>query len=325
MQNGQAGDTIGSSLGTVQRYAIRVPASDGSGTLGVVQVAAQVGPTLAALDTLLHLLLILGAFMLVVAVVAGLFLANRALQPARLAYDRQRDFIADASHELRTPLTMLRSNVEVVLRGGARLPPDDVALLEDTVAEAKHLTALANSMLDLARLEGKETHLEEDVVDLTYLAQEVARWAQTVAAESNLTVTSASSGQVLVLGDRLLLQQAILILLDNAIKYNRPGGSVAVQVWSDGEGAHLEVRDTGIGIEAVHLSRLGERFYRVDKARSRESGGAGLGLSIVTRIAARHGGTFTIESEPGSGTTARLSLAALRTSTEPTRALESAV
>lgn len=319
IKTGQAEDTIGTSgvLGTVHRYAVMVPAPDGQSALGVIQVAAPVGTQLQTLDTLLRWLLLIGALGVLCAAFGGLFLANRALLPARLAYRRQRDFIADASHELRTPLTILRSNVEVVLRGRERLPEEDVVLLEDTVREAGHLTAIANTMLDLARLDGEGAHLEAEIVDLVQLADEVTRWAGSLAAEHDLSIRMQGTGTVLLVGDRTLLQQAALILIDNAIKYNRPGGEVTVRVWTDGHQAHLEVRDTGIGIQAQHLPRLGERFFRVDKARSRESGGSGLGLSLVRSIAGRHGGAFHLTSEPGQGTTATLSLPALRTARQP--------
>lgn len=296
----------GGLLGTVERYAVRVPAPAG-GYLGVIQVATPIGVQLDSLQTLLRRLLLLGVLTIVLAAIAGLLLANRALLPARMAHARQQEFIADASHELRTPLTILRSNVEVILRGRRSLPPDDVLLLEDTVKEAAHLTNLANSMLDLARLDGADAHLEREVIDLVQLAYEVARWAGPLGAEHGLQIGAEGSGSVLVLGDRTLLEQAIISLIDNAIKYNRPGGSISVRAWKDDQ-AHVEVRDSGIGIESVHLARLGERFYRVDKARSRDSGGAGLGLSIVRGIVLRHEGDFTVTSERGVGTAATLSL-----------------
>lgn len=311
LSDGQAQDIVqlGNPLGAVERYAVRVDAPDSGAPIGVVQVAATI--PMQALDTLLHLLVLFGFLTLLLAGVGGLFLANRALQPARLAHARQRDFIADASHELRTPLTMLRSNVEVVLRGKNRLPPEDVALLEDTVMEAGHLAAIANSMLDLARLESDRAHLEEEIVDLGILAADVVRWASSLACEHGLDMRTESTGPVLVLGDRLLLQQALLILIDNAIKYNRPNGGIVVRTERDGPQARIEVEDTGIGIAADHVGRLGERFYRVDKARSRETGGAGLGLSIVRHIAARHRGSFQLRSDPGYGTTASLTLPAV--------------
>jgi signal transduction histidine kinase len=256
---------------------------------------------------------IVGAFTLIFSAAAGVFLANRALQPAKIAYARQRDFIADASHELRTPLTMLRSTVEFILRGSNHLPPDDVALLKDAVMETGHLTNLANNMLSLARLESDQIHIEDDVVDLGELASEVVKWAEPLAGERHIVVATESSETVLLIADRALIEQASLILLDNAIKYNRPHGSVTVRVSKESANAVLEVRDTGIGIAAEHLSRLGERFYRVDKARSRESGGAGLGLSIVRTIASRHGGSFDVVSQEDVGTTARLTLPAVET------------
>jgi len=134
--------------------------------------------------------------------------------------------------------------------------------------------------------------------------------AQIASRQANLAVATPLPA---VQGNRARLTQVFMTLIDNAIKYNRPGGEVMVRAWTEGDRAYVDVRDTGIGIEAAYLARLGERFYRVDKARSRESGGAGLGLSIVRRIASRHGGSFRLASAPGQGTTATLSLPAART------------
>jgi signal transduction histidine kinase len=316
VRSGGSSDLINTPLkgpySAIQRYA----ASEGiqkPGDLGVLVVGLPFGTQISTLDTLLHLLLLLGFLTLVFSAAAGLFLANRALQPAKLAYARQRDFIADASHELRTPLTMLRSTVEFVLRGSNHLPPDDVALLEDAVLETAHITNLANNMLSLARLESDDNHIEEDVVDLGDMARQVVSWADSLASERRVRIKTHLEESVLVIGDRSLIEQATLILLDNAIKYNRSDGEVLLRVLKEHEKAILEVIDTGIGIAREHLARLGERFYRVDKARSRESGGAGLGLSIVRSIAARHDGSFDLSSEEGRGTTARLTLVAVET------------
>lgn len=283
--------------------------------MGVLQVSALVGSQASTLATLLRLLFLLGALTLLFSFAAGLFLANRALLPARLAYSRQRDFIADASHELRTPLTMLRSSVEFVLRGRDHLRPDDVSILEDTVQETVHLTCLANNMLSLAQLDS-ETRVEEDIVDLAEVADEVVRWAHPLCQERGIEIDIVTRRPVLVVGDRPLLEQTALILVDNAIKYNRPGGSVHVEVREIGQTAEMRVSDTGIGISSEHLGRLGERFYRVDRARSRESGGAGLGLSIVRSIAARHGGSFHLDSEPKVGTRACFTLPLIATETQ---------
>ncbi|GAC1331607.1 MAG: hypothetical protein NVSMB22_23650 [Chloroflexota bacterium] len=313
LREGTITDTVSSPRGTLERYAVTVRDAHGS-VLGVVVVGTEIGRELRALHILLLLLLALGALTLLGAAGGGLFLANRALAPARLAYARQRDFIADASHELRTPLSILRANAEVLLRGRDHLRPDDVALLEDVVSEAGHMSRLADNMLNLARLDAGQARLEQDVVDLGDLAREIAGRAESLAAEKGVTISVDCELHVLVIADRVLLQQAVLILLDNAIKYNRTPGRIAVGVSVVADQARLEVRDSGIGIAAEHLSRLGERFYRVDKARSRAMGGAGLGLPIARSIAARHHGSLDMTSELGKGTTAVLTLPLVRES-----------
>jgi len=279
---------------------------------GVVQVGTPVGAQLDALDVLLHLLLAVGVLALLAASVGGFFLANRALVPARLAYTRQTEFIADASHELRTPLTMLRADAEVLLRGRDRLPVDDALILEDVVAETAHMANLANSMLNLARLDSGSAQIEQEVVDLGDLAGTLAHRVGPLADERQISVRVDRESPALVIGDRLLLEQAALVMLDNAVKYNHQGGEVMVGTRVEDGRALLEVRDTGVGIAAEHLPHLGERFYRIDKARSREAGGAGLGVSIARSIAAQHGGSLVLSSEPGRGTTATLSLPAAR-------------
>ncbi len=311
LQQGTATDSVnGGSLGDIYRYAEVVPSPTGDGMLGVVQVGEPVGTQQMVMRLLLTLLLILGGLTLLGAAGGGLFLARRALEPARLAFARQQAFIADASHELRTPLTLLRTDAEVLLRGRERLTPDDAALVEDMLTEAQHMSALANNLLLLARLDAGAFHPEREVVDLAEIAASVARRVQALASQQQLSLHLALAGSALVIGDRTLLEQAALILVENAIKYNRPGGSVTIAAAAIQGQARLEVRDTGIGIAAQHLPHLGERFYRVDKARSREAGGAGLGLSIARSIAAAHQGTLALASAPGQGTTAALILPA---------------
>jgi signal transduction histidine kinase len=311
-RSGAAIDTIdgGMGLGAIRRYALVVRNPDGVGVLGVVQVGIQIGGDIQALHVLLILLLLVGGLTVGVASAGGIFLAARALMPARLAFTRQQAFIADASHELRTPLTLLRTDAEVLLRGRDHLSPDDAMLLEDMVTEADRLSTLANNLLALARLDAGAYHPERDVIDLAEVGAGVARRLRTLANEQQVALAVEHAGQTLVIGDHTLLEQAAFILLDNAIKYNRAGGQVTLRTSASGQHARLEIQDTGIGIPAEHLPHLGERFYRVDKARSREAGGAGLGLAIAHDIAAMHHGTLTLSSTPNQGTTATLTLPA---------------
>jgi signal transduction histidine kinase len=296
-----------SGLGTLQRYARVVFAPDGT-VLGIVETATPIDGQLTALDTLGKLLLVCGLLTILGATGGGIFLARRALAPAHLAFQRQQEFIADAAHELRTPLTLLRANAEVLLRGRERLDPDDALLLEDIVTESAHMGALANNLLMLARLDAGQEFLKRDVVDITEIAEGIVRRAGAFAEENQvaLRLEQPSTAPALVLGDEMLLSEAALILVDNAIKYNKPGGSVGVTVQSDAHQVRLRVQDTGVGISEEHLAHLGERFYRPDKARSRELGGAGLGLSIARSIAGAHSGALSLTSTPDQGTTAIL-------------------
>jgi signal transduction histidine kinase len=344
MHGGDQTDIVdgGYFYGHIYRYALVVPDPNTHGSLGVIQVGESISPQEGALRILLSVLLISGGLILVCAIFGGLFLSRGAMAPARLAFVRQQNFIANASHELRTPLTFLCANTEILLEERERLSPDDVVLLEDIQTEAVHLAALANSMLTLARLDAGDLklHREHDILDLTALAESVVRQGRALANQRNvrlqallqypqtdrhkealnpfpLPATQRSVGYqehpkpLYIIGDPLLLEQTVLVLLENAIKYNRPGGQVVLSTSLREGKACLEVQDTGIGIAPEHLPHLGERFYRVDKARSRSAGGNGLGLSIARGIVLAHGGSLQFASEPGLGTTATILLPAM--------------
>lgn len=315
LQTGQVTHDIvngGSTFGQIYRYARVVPNPTGSGYIGVVVIGESVQVQETTLNSLSNLMLIIGGLSLLGAGLGGLFLANRALVPVRLAWTHQQRFIADASHELRTPLTLLRADAEVLLRGRARMDVEDAMLLEDIVAEANHMSTLATNMLTLARLDNSATHREYEVVNLAELANAGVRRVQALADQKEISIHMEQENTPSVIGDPTLLEQAILALLDNALKYNRRGGQITVRTAVQHDHALLEVCDTGIGIAAEHLPHLGERFYRVDKARSREAGGTGLGLSIARGIAITHGGTLTLTSTLDQGTTVTLLLPLVR-------------
>jgi signal transduction histidine kinase len=298
----------GGSTGQIYRYAEPIPSTRGSGYVGVVVIGESVRDAESALGTLLKLLLALGGAALLGAGVGGLFLSKRALAPARLAWANQQRFIGDAAHELRTPLTLLRADAEVLLRSRKGMDAEDAGLLEDIVAEANHMSTLATNMLTLARLDSGAQHQEHEVVSLSELAQVGVRRVRAFAEEHEITVEAEDSGDPYVIGDPMLLEQAMLVLLDNAIKYNQKGGRVVIRTAAEDGKAIMRVSDSGIGIAAEHLPHLGERFYRVDKARSREAGGTGLGLSIARSIATAHGGSLTLSSVAGQGTTVTMTL-----------------
>jgi signal transduction histidine kinase len=319
LKSGSASDMVdgGYNLGAISRYALVVRDLNTHQILGVIQVGVPIQGQLDAMHALLTLLLILLPLALAGATIGGFFLAERALAPARLAFERQQTFIADASHELRTPLTLLRADAEVLLRGRARFDPDDAALLEDIVGETEHLSAIANNLLMLARLDSGAMRLEPDVVDLATIATDAAHRVDALARERGITVRLGQLSSVAVLGDPQLLAQATLALVDNALKYAGSGSEISLSTRREGDLATLAVHDTGPGIAAEHLPLLGQRFYRPDKARARAAGGAGLGLSVVRGILALHHGSLDLESAPGEGTTAILLIPAIAPTGHP--------
>lgn len=311
-RDGRRYDTVPAQGGApiTRRLALGVPGFRAGHPLGVVLAGTSIQGEVSTLQIMVRLMLIIGGVAVLGAGAGGLLLSGRALAPARLAFARQQDFIADASHELRTPITLLRADAEVLLRSGGQLTPEDAALLQDIVAEAHHMGAVATNLLSLARLDAGTQCYEPDLVDLADLAVALGRRVRAHALASAVDVRVVPPQPALVVADRALLEQVLLILLDNAIKYNRPGGNVRMEVYCETGRICLTVADTGRGISSEHLDRLGERFYRVDRARSRESGGAGLGLSIARGIIALHSGDLTLRSVPEHGTTATVRLPA---------------
>lgn len=299
----------GPGIGALYIHTVVIKEVGDSKAVAVIQVGRSVEDLQTALRVLSILLVVLGGLTLLGTSLGGLLLANRALRPTRLAFARQQTFIADASHELRTPLTILQTEAEILLRGRDRLSEDDAALLQDIVSEAQHLDGLATHLLALARLDAGKVQLEYDVIDLTELARKAMHRIRLLASEKGVTLCQNPDGPLIVIGDWQLLEQVVLILLDNAIKYTPPGGVIKVGTSeADHQMAQVNISDTGIGIAAEHLPYLGERFYRVDKARSREVGGAGLGLALARSIVTLHGGNLKFSSISGEGTTVSLAL-----------------
>lgn len=312
LASGASTDVIdgGAVIGAISRYATVVRDPQTHEVLGVIQVGILVQGQIAALNVLLSLILVVGLITLLGAGLGGLWLAGRAMEPARVGYARQQQFIADVSHEIRTPLTLLRADAEVLLLDRAQFPARDAELLDDLVVETDHLTRLAHNLLMLARLDAHALPVLHDPVELHALAAQVAERVQAFASENEVTVlvTVGEHATVWATGDPERIIDAALILAENGIKYNQTGGSVEISADVVDGRAVLRVRDDGPGMAAEELGRLGERFYRPDTARSREAGGVGLGIAIAKEIAHALHGTLTYASLPGAGTTATLTL-----------------
>lgn len=223
------------------------------------------------------------------------------------AYDYTRRFLADASHELRTPLTILRGELEHVLNTQP-LSMEVKATLASNLEEVERLAKIVEGLFALSRLDAGEAQAESVAFDLTALTRTTTEQMYLLAEDKGVALECEGKEEVSVMGDRARLKQVIVNLVDNAIKYTPSRGRVQVRTFISGGNAILEVSDNGIGIPRTALPHVFERFYRVDKGRSRDLGGAGLGLSIVKSICAAHRATVEVHSIEGSGTTFRITL-----------------
>jgi two-component system phosphate regulon sensor histidine kinase PhoR len=223
----------------------------------------------------------------------------------------RRDFVANVSHELKTPLSAIRGFAETLRDGALDDAPAARRFTERILVQCRRLQALLDDLLTLSRLESVDTAaLPMEKVDLAPLVERAVELVGATAREKAVEIKVELEPVPLVSGHPASLERLAVNLLDNAVKYNRPGGKVAVALAPRQASVVLQVIDTGIGIPASSLPRLFERFYRVDKGRSREEGGTGLGLAIVKHIAQLHGGRVEVESKEGIGSTFRVTLPA---------------
>lgn len=232
---------------------------------------------------------------------------NETLTRLESSFDQMRRFTADASHELRTPLTAIRSVGEVGLRS-RRDEATYREIIGSMLEEADRLANLVDRLLTLSRADTGEAKLSIDIVDLSELAQEIAEQLEVLAEEKQQSIRVHCDTAPRWIGDRMVLRQALLNLVDNAIKYSPAGGEIEIRVAQTPAGATLDVNDTGPGIPADLQSRIFDRFYRVDKARSRENGGTGLGLAIAKWAVEVNGGQLTLEAKRDVGSRFRITL-----------------
>lgn len=217
----------------------------------------------------------------------------------------RRDFVANASHELRTPVAVIKGYAETLLDGGLQDNPERSRQFVSIIAShAERLTNLINDILTLSKLESKETALELFPLDVCGLLRKAGMLLEEHARQQGIGLSVVCPESLpKVPADHNRLEQVLLNLLDNAIKYTPSGGSVTLSAEQQENRLAIRVSDTGVGIPPKDLSRIFERFYRVDEARSREQGGTGLGLAIVKHIVHLHGGEIQVASEPGKGST----------------------
>lgn len=260
----------------------------------------------------MYFLFLLCAVCIMLAAGGGYYMAAKNIKPLEILFAREHEFAADASHELRTPLTVLSLGVESLQNDDeSKLSGFAQEVLRDMQHETKYMSRLIEALLTLARGDEENTPLARAKVDLTEVAVKVCNKMRPLAAKKGLGLEYAAGDapQVFILGDKNKMEQLLIIFIDNAIKYSE-SGTITVTVDADSMHAVIKVMDEGIGISESDAQKIFERFYRVDKARSRAAGGFGLGLNIARIIVVRHGGTVSVKprSPHGSIFTVRLPL-----------------
>jgi two-component system sensor histidine kinase CiaH len=274
---------------------------EGSFTVKDVVTVAIVDSETAMLRRLLMIILAATAAGLLAAAVAGYFLARRALVPVKSAWEKQQQFVADASHELRTPLAVVKANAELLLRYPDRTVEEESVRISNVVREATRMSRLVATLLTLARADAGQPELVAEEVRLGGLVAAAAEQFRPLAGQKGVALT-ADGDDITLRADRERLQQLLVILLDNAVKFTPSGGRVTVTCRRQAGQAVLTVADTGAGIQAADLPRIFDRFFRGDRARPRGESGAGLGLAIARWIVESHGGKIRAESAVGAGT-----------------------
>lgn len=277
-----------------QTYLVYTSALHSSGkVIGAIQTSISEAQFKGTLQSVLDTLLVVALLGLLGSSAVTAVLVRRALQPVRLAMQRQRDFVADAAHELRTPLAIQRTVGEIGLTDSGT--DDQRATVEQMLTENHHLTRLVEDLSLLARTDTDAVSLERRPVDLSSLLANLAAELSYVAEADGIALEADVQGEIAVTGDILRLRQLLLILLDNALKHASSGGTVSIRLTSSHSGsARIEVKDSGPGIDPADLARIFDRFYRVDKARTGE--GTGLGLAIAKWIVDAHGGRIWAEN-----------------------------
>ena len=259
---------------------------------------------------LIILLLYINGFIALASGGAGYILAGKSLRPIETAMTKQRQFISDASHELRTPLTSLKVATELAIKQKGLRAADARSVLKSNLDDIDDLDNLINEIMYLARLQEVDTVVQTEIVDLSKIVRSASQKYKRIARAADIDVQHDIQ-KASARGNADDLKKLVAILLDNAVKYNRKKGSIHIELAGQKDTVTLTVSDTGMGMSAADRTRIFDRFYRSNKARTRQSSnGHGLGLSIAKRIVHQHHGTIAVASTKGKGTTFTVTLPA---------------
>ena len=276
--------------------------------VGILQVAQPISWVSDALSRLVRQLVLASAIGILLGALASLLMASRSLRPIIRAFQRQREFVADASHELRTPLTLIRTNVEAWLR---RANGTTRVYARNIVEEVEQLNRIVGDLTTLALADARQLRIDPKPMELNDVVRDLMTQTEPLAEERGVQLRPDLNGGVRVEADPARVRQLLLILIDNALTHTPTGGEVSVGVIRRNGRARVTIADNGDGIPPADLPHIFERFYRADKARNRENGGSGLGLAIAKWIVDAHKGDIQVTSAEGKGTEVAVSLPAI--------------
>ncbi|WEK54415.1 MAG: HAMP domain-containing sensor histidine kinase [Candidatus Cohnella colombiensis] len=287
----------------VMQFPNRNQSSSKIVTIGIVRSLEDIESTLHNLLWDIAMAIIAGV---VISVIAGFFLAGRALIPIRNSWDKQQRFVADASHELRTPTAIIHAQTELLLRHPTHSIEQESPHIAVILKESRRMNRLLDDLLTLARSDSNQLQIQTSIIPLNSLLLELTGQFQLLASTKEIVLLSDLQEPLSLWGDEGRIRQLLIILLDNALKFTPPSGRIEVAGRYQSNHVYISVSDNGCGIAEDELPHIFDRFYRGDKIRSRSEGGTGLGLSIAQWIVDVHGGVIRIESKVDQGTKVEL-------------------
>ncbi|SCY83784.1 His Kinase A (phospho-acceptor) domain-containing protein [Paenibacillus polysaccharolyticus] len=283
--------------GTDWAYVVD-PSGDGH-MIVFMDVTAQQG----ILTNLIYTFTVVGLMMLIVIYFLSRYFANRSIAPVREAFEKQKQFIADASHELKTPLAIINTNTDVLLANQEETIESQAKWLHYIKSETERMSGLTNDLLYLTQMEDSRSNLIHTGFNMSEAVESIILPMEAVIFEKNISLDYSIDPDLMVHGNPEQIKQVVLILLDNAVKYSGPTGAVNITLQKQNHDIMLTVFNTGEGIAPEHLDRIFDRFYRTDSSRARKHGGHGLGLAIAKSIVEQHKGEIYAKSVVGEGAT----------------------
>lgn len=282
------------SNGSSFRYVVYKASSEATNGVSYVQFISRVDAEKQLAENFGRILVICSITFWILSIVASYYLAQKAMSPILASWKKQTEFVANASHELRTPLTIIQNKLELLLTKPNDRVIDQMEPIALSLSEIRHLTKMTSDLLLLSRADSNATLLTKEKVSLNQFVAEVVEPYKEIAASMDKKVWTMLESDRVAEIDPVRIQQLLVILLDNSLKYSSAGDSIVVATTVSDHHWQIEVRDTGQGIDPANRKKVFERFYREEKSRNRQTGGTGLGLSIAKWIVELHKGKIIV-------------------------------